>query len=107
MQPGEMDQRVRIERKADVADGMGGFTSGWTTVATVWAKVEPVSGRERDMAAQTEAPRNYRITIRRRADLLDSDRLVWSRRTLNIRFIADAGGRQAYLLLDAEMGVAT
>ena len=44
---GDLDQRIRIEAKTRVEDEGGGSAEAWVLVASVWAKVWPVSGRER------------------------------------------------------------
>ena len=42
---GDLDQRITIEKKSMARDGAGGATATWSTRATVWAKVEPMTGR--------------------------------------------------------------
>ena len=107
--PGDLDERVTIRRSVKTPDGYGGNTETWVDVATRWAKVLPLSGRERDMAEQTESPRNYRITLRRdsvTAAINEANIMVWRGSQMNIRFIADAGPRPLYLTFDCELGVA-
>lgn len=106
---GALDERITITREALTPDEIGGAVPSWSHVATVWAKVAPLSGRERDMANQTESPRNYRFTVRRSAQsaaFTTKDRLTWRGKVMNIRFIADAGPRGEYMTIDAEDGVA-
>ena len=104
--PGDLDQRVRLEAEATVPDGYGGGMLAWTLLAEVWARVRPVSGRERAEAAAVEAPALYRFVIRRRGDLTAGMRVVWNSQAFNIRFVADGGGRDLYMTLDGERGVA-
>lgn len=106
IQPGDLDQRVRVETQATAADGYGGGALTWTLLAEVWARVRPMSGRERVEAAAVEAPALYRFVIRRRGDLTEAARLVWNGHGYSIRFIADGGGRDLYMTIDAERGVA-
>lgn len=106
MNPGALDQRVRIETQVATADGYGGTSLAWSLVAEVWAMVRPVSGRERVAAAAIEAPAMYRFTLRRRTGLTEALRVVWNGQAYNVRFIADAGPRAAYVTLDADRGVA-
>lgn len=42
----------------------------WTTQATVWASITPLSGREFVEAKQRQIDATVRITIRYRADML-------------------------------------
>ena len=108
-QPGELDQRVAIQARSQSDDGLGGGVTSWATVATRWAKVKPLSGRERRQGEQLEDSRDYRVTLRRdetTAAIGAAHRLVWRGAALNIRFIADAGDRPLYLEIDCERGVA-
>lgn len=104
---GDLDQRIRIESKTRVEDeGAGAEVETWTPVATVWALVWPVSGRERAEAQQVEASTMMRFKVRRRAGIAAGMRIVWQGRAHNIRFVADAGPRAPFLTIDAEAGVA-
>jgi len=108
-QPGDLDQRVVFQAKTRTPDGGGGFVDTWSNIGAtpeVWAKVWPVSGRERVEGQQIESPTMYRFRIRNRSDLTTAMRVVWRGRAHNIRFIADPGPRALYLDIDAEAGVA-
>jgi SPP1 family predicted phage head-tail adaptor len=109
MRAGELNERLTFERETQASDGQGGVTVTRAALFTVWAKVAPLSGRERDMANQTESPRNYRFTVRRNsltAGILASDVIKWRGKAFNIRFIADAGAMPLFMEIDAEDGVA-
>lgn len=106
MNPGTLDQRVTIQQEARTADAYGGAALAWTDLATVWAGVRPLAGRERADMAAVEAPANYRFTIRRRGDVTEKMRLAWNGGTYNIRFIADPGTRGLYMTIEAERGAA-
>jgi SPP1 family predicted phage head-tail adaptor len=102
---GELDQRIRIMRQSLTPDAMGGAAVTWEELGMFWAKVIPMSGRERDHAAQTVSPRNYRITLRKssRSDSIRADdRLTWRGLVMLIRFIAYDGNRPQYLNIEAE-----
>jgi SPP1 family predicted phage head-tail adaptor len=109
MDAGKLTERITIKRDALADDGYGGSVLTESDVLTCWAGVRPLSGRERDMASQTESPRNYRFTLRRNnatSGILASDKISWRGRVFNIRFIADAGAMPLFLEIDAEDGVA-
>jgi len=61
---GDLRNRVVFKNKARTSDGAGGFTSTWSTVATVWAKVVPISGTERLKAEQLYTPISHKIYVR-------------------------------------------
>ena len=106
---GETNERNTIQRETLSDDGQGGSTRTLATLATCWAKVVPLSGKERDMANQTESPRNYRFTVRRTSEtagVLAKDLIVWRNKTMNIRFIGLNSPKELYLQIEAEDGVA-
>lgn len=107
MTAGSLDQRVTFKREVRTPDGMGGATVEWQEIATVWAMVRPMSGRERERAGRVDAERMYVIKIRNREDLTEKDIAEWRGRTLNLRAVKYAGPREMYLFIDAEMGVAS
>lgn len=102
---GELDQRVRIEKPASTPDGRGGTVKGWAELATVWARVRPISGRERAAAGQIEAAATYRVTIRRRTDVTADCRILWQGMAMNIRFVPASGSRAMWTVIDCDAGV--
>lgn len=104
--PGTLDQRITLQQETRTEDDYGGAASVWSALATTWAAVKPIQGRERSEVAAVEAPALYRFTIRRRADVTDTMRIGWNGQIFNIRFIADPGGRSLYMNIEAERGVA-
>lgn len=84
----ELDQLVSLMRPTRTGDGMGGATVQFVKIASMWAKVRPMSGRERFAAAQLQADASYVITIRTRADIEESDIIRDSKgATYDIQFI--------------------
>ena len=72
---GRLDQRVTIERVTYTQDPMGGMTEEWAPLATLWAAVEPLNGREFFAASTTLSETTTRIRIRYRPDLTVIDRI--------------------------------
>lgn len=103
----ELDQRVAFQSRTAVRDGAGGVTDTWSTYATVWAMVRPMSGRERQNAQRPEATSDYLVVIRLRDDVFEGHRIVWRGRHLNIRFVKERGPRHNFLEIEAEKGVTT
>lgn len=102
---GELDQRVTFLRETKVDDGMGGSSVTWATIATVWAKVRPMSGTEREHSDRLNAQANYLIVIRYRDDITENDVAAWKGLRFNIRFSRDEA-RSTFLPIEAERGVA-
>ena len=57
----DLRHRVTFEKQTRVADGAGGWTDSWAAERSCWAKVEPLSGRERPSAMQLEHPVTHRV----------------------------------------------
>lgn len=107
MTAGQLRERITIQQAVETPDGGGGSSVVWTDLATLWAEVRPLSGRERLQAQQIEASVDYRVTIRYRSDVDAGMRVVWGALTMNIRAVYNEDRKRKYLTLDAESGVAT
>lgn len=65
MRAGLLDQRVTIEQPGESRDpDYGTMTKTWSPVATVWAAVEPLSGREYFTNQEPGAETMVRVRIR-------------------------------------------
>lgn len=82
MNPGELRQRVTIQRRTVVRDSYGGETITWADVAEVWAKISAIGGREYFAAGQTLAESTFILIMRYRTDVKQSWRLQNSKGTL-------------------------
>lgn len=104
MDPGKLDQRIRLERKVRRPDGGGGQRTTWEEIATVWAAAKPRGGREGMTEGRVNAAYPIAFTIRNRADLDETNRIFWLGAPYNITGILRAGPRAAYLTIDATRG---
>lgn len=99
MRAGKLRHRVIIQKATETRDAHGGITRTWADVSTVWASVEPLSGREFLDASQTEADISHRVRIRHYDDLTPSHRIVHGGRHLNIETIMNRDERDIELEL--------
>lgn len=89
---GNLIDRVTIQQNTTTPDSQGGRASSWGTLATVWARVD-ASGAEESIGAEAiQSLVNYRVTIRYRADVSPSMRLLWTNyqgvaQTLEVRTV--------------------
>lgn len=81
---GELNQRVTIERRQGASNALGEQADGWTPVATVWARVQPLRTRDQFAAGQAGRATDHRVLIRHRADVDGGCRLVWKGHPLEI-----------------------
>lgn len=86
VQIGELRHRVTIERKTrGASDVAGGYMSEtWSTLCTVWAKIEPKAGRETIGADQIVHRVSHVVTIRARSGITPAMRIGYDSRTMAI-----------------------
>jgi len=96
---GKLRHRITIQDKVTVPDGYGGMTSTWQDVATVWASVEPLKGKELYEAHQMKAELTHRVRIRYVEGIKPQMRIVFRGRELAIEAIIDAEERHQSLEL--------
>lgn len=106
MQAGQFNQRVTLQRRVDGVDAAGQASTTWVPVDTMWASVLPLRGRDLLAAAQQQATFDAKVTMRYRADVLPTDRLMWGPQPLEIvGEPINVGGRGAVLELMCTHGV--
>lgn len=106
---GKLDQQITLQAQTETADGGGGNTAAWAdfaTDATVWAEVFPRGGKEGLQDGAHNASAMFVFQIRNRTDVSELDRIMWGGEPYNIRRVARRGGREMYLTIEAERGVA-
>lgn len=100
-----MRERVAIKVKARAKDDLGTDIVTETTLATVWAKVQPLRGQEAKDVGRLAPKQLYLITIRHRTDLTTDNLIVWDSKTLNIRSVQNRDERSQFLSMECEDGV--
>lgn len=81
-----------ITRKTVVADGMGGQTESWSTLAaSVACRLAPMSYRERIAAQQFGGEETFHLTLPYGQDVTGADRVVYGTITYEIRAIESGG----------------
>lgn len=99
MTAGRMRKRVTIQRLERTDDGYGGIVETWVDVATVWAAVEPLTGRERYEAQQVQSDLSHKVTMRYRPGIMPQMRLVLKDRPLDIVAVINVEERNRWLEL--------
>jgi len=99
MKAGSLRHRVTIQHLTITQGSAGEVIEGWSDVATVYAAVEPLSGREYWQAQQLAAETSIRVRIRYRTGLDTTMRVIYGTRTLEILSIVDPEERHAELQL--------
>ena len=84
MRGGRLRERVQIQVDDGAASGLASHVPNWSTLDTVSARVQQLTGRELVAAQATAAETTYQVTIRYYAALTTKHRLVWGSVTLDI-----------------------
>ena len=97
MRAGRMRSRVALQVLDDGQGADGSPVQTWTTIATLWASVTPVTGSERFVSAQTLASASHVVETRYQSALVPSmnptARLLFGSRVLKINAVTDVDER--------------
>lgn len=98
MRAGRLNKRITIQSPATGQDATGEPTTGWTDVATVWASIVDVSGREYVAAGGLQNSAQTKITIRYRAGIVPSMRVVHGSDAYNVEAVLGQDKRSLLLM---------
>lgn len=104
MRAGELRHRLSLQQVTETRNAIGEAVEAWATIATVPGSLTPISGRERFLAAQTQAEATYRARIRWRAGVTAKMRILFEDRVYQITHVGD-DGRRRELVLDLVEGL--
>jgi len=107
---GAMNRRVAIQQRNAGQDAIGGQLETWVTIATVWAAIEPLTGRELLAAQSVQSEVTHQLVIRWQAifanpKAIAAMRVVYGSRIFNITGALNQGERNRELLLLASEGL--
>jgi SPP1 family predicted phage head-tail adaptor len=102
--PGMMRHSVTIQALQTTTDPTGGRVATWTDIATVKAKVTPISGSEVYTAMRLDTRITHKVMIRYRSDVSAVNRLIFKGRVLNITAAINIEERDRWLELHCTEG---
>lgn len=79
-----LNQKVTIQQKSVTRAANGEEIVSWVTFATLWARVEPIRGREFFAAAQMQGAVDYRVTLRYTPTITRDMRVLWGSIVMDI-----------------------
>lgn len=91
--------RITLQELVTGQDEAGQPVREWQDVATVWAAVEPLRGREYWAAAQVQSEVTTRIRIRYRSGIRPDMRVLYGGRVFNVTAVIDPEERHVELQL--------
>lgn len=77
MRAGQMRHRITIQNFTTIELPSGSEKEVWFDVATVWAEVKAISGRELLTAGAEMSEVTLRVWLRYRADVGSASRILW------------------------------
>lgn len=83
MNIGNMRHRITFQRPVTEKDILGGYTGEWVDVATTWAQISPISGKEYFNQVR-ETIVSHRIYCRYRGGITPRMRIIFGERKFRI-----------------------
>ena len=99
MRAGRLRHRVELQENTPTVDARGDPVPDWSTYATVWAAVEPLSGAELVRFQQVQAETTCRVVMRYNADVSADDKILHDSRTLQVLSVINRDDRNIELEL--------
>ena len=99
LKAGHLDKRVEIQANTPAANDYGEMVASWATVATVWAAIEPLTGREVLQTQQVQAESSVRIRIRYYSGLTAAHRIKYGSRIFEINSVSNKFERGEHMEL--------
>jgi SPP1 family predicted phage head-tail adaptor len=94
---GDLRHELVLEEQVRAPTPGGGAALSWAAVATVWAAIRPLAGRETVHADRLEGEVRHEIWIRHREGVGPAMRLRSGARVLDITAVLDPDGRGRWL----------
>lgn len=109
IQVGELNNRIKVQRRSATLGQLGHEIDSWSDIASVWARIRPVSGRERIKMLGVEPELTHIIYIRYRDDLtpmidMMSCRIMSGNRIFNITNAFDLEEKKQFICFECVEG---
>lgn len=107
---GMLTRRIKIQRPSTIKDSVGAPCRSWLDVATVWADIQPLSGKEAVIANRISAELSHQIIVRYQS-LFDSPqqvaqmRVLYKARIFNIHSALNEDEKRTQIILLASEGL--
>lgn len=99
MEIGRLRHRITLMRQVNEINDYGATITEWKSVATVWAEVKPLSGREYFSAQQVQSEVTTQIWLRYLDGIMPTMRVKFGKRTLEIVSVLNTQERNVSLQL--------
>lgn len=99
MDAGQLDRRVKLMQVVETQNAVGEVVLTYTEVATLWAHIKPLTGRELFAANQVVAEATRRIFIRWRSDVTEKHKIEYEGELHDILHISEYGRKDGLELM--------
>lgn len=99
MRAGLLRHRITIQQKSATRTASGAESVTWAEYDTLWASVEPLAGRELELAKQIHDEVNHRIWIRYRSGVIPEMRVLYGSRKFDILSVVNTAERDIRMQL--------
>ena len=99
MNIGKLRHRITLQKQVNTVNDYGGAVTTWKNVATVWADVRPLSGREYFSAQQVQSEVTTQIWLRYRDDVKPTMRVNHNGKHYEILSVLNTNGWNTSLQL--------
>lgn len=99
MHKGLLDKIIQIQRQTLERDTYGQQIELWVRVATVYANIKPLVGKEYLTAQQISTELTHDVTIRYRRDIQPKMRIKYNNRYFEIHAVIDPEEKREWLFL--------
>jgi SPP1 family predicted phage head-tail adaptor len=107
---GMLTRRIKIQRPSTIKDSVGAPCRSWLDVATVWADIQPLSGKKAVIANRISAELSHQIIVRYQS-LYDNPqqvaqmRVLYKARIFNIHSALNEDEKRTQIILLASEGL--
>lgn len=110
MQAGTLRKRVTFQARSTATDSFGDQVTSWADVCTVYADIQPLSGRELFAAQAVQSAVSHSITVRYRPEFavpktVAAMRIVYNGRFFNIESSLNFEERNRLVTMQAVEGL--
>lgn len=103
LRAGEMHEKATVQTPTEGVNSIGEPTFTYSTFATRWIAILPLSGAERVASMQNEGTVTHRVRMRYTSGLKPKMRLLAGGRTFEIDSVVERGRREEHELLVTEV----
>lgn len=109
MNIGRLNRRITLQARGAGFDDYGQPSEAWADVATLWASIKPIGGREKLRAMVVDVQTSQTVLIRYNADYLPATkvsgwRIKYQDRYLSITGAIDLEEAHKYIVFDCIEG---